>query len=787
MRLIYEDYESHSAYGVKKFDAEKFDRFIDDLGHDFDRYSGDAKALENGYGKYYHNRTYVGKAANASKEFIDRKQFEDFHVESKNVQNELFNRCLGVKSMFESQVDPSPKARIDNETLEQIKREYRGYADKLEYEGYDIECIAREIESEFGEFGNVTQPNFRSAVESYDEFCGTGGFLDKCIMKFEDFNEDARQYMKRSMIKDHSYDLQNRMKATASALEEMKVYEPNVPQNSITLTSLGLNASYLDNGLAALWTAAANGKKLNIKIFASDKEAAQYLDSQMKILCDDDNSNDEAAIANINATLQGFLYEEVVDGKKYVAYDQKKIEGTLKHLEKDGLSHQLLSSVKAQIDANKRKGVAVPDAITKLGIGGKLENTKLEVRKDGAGVRLEVTSNNDLFPLNEIKNRPVAYAATEESAKNYFMNGKDYDWDAIREWYRSKDDFHDNYHATSVEYDFLAYQMKDMSDADIETLTNAAEFNVDKACTAYQLSGKLGILANRHLMDMDIDRATNCIGDDFEKKYARAVLIVNIDENMGKLSSGAGSDRIVNISYSEKEKKYIGDITCLPSLNDPSLSNLVSADMNNQKISVYLYGSALRIDENFDKEVNLTVNKIAPNIGSEGAGFIFDQAVSYSLEHSGLGGANLPVEVVSELTKLKDAYESSVDVQGISQALDYGNNAKCMMIRGVAVHIDGFEEDRYCIYSPDYDDRKLVFSVAAYNEKHGTHYTIADMKSEFEKECSGNSDIFDSYHEWYTDEGEDAREEMYKRLARDKGIDETDAMSVEEIEQYFAG
>ena len=144
-------------------------------------------------------------------------------------------------------------------------------------------------------------------------------FLDKCIMKFEDFNEDARQYMKRSMIKDHSYDLQNRMKATASALEEMKVYEPNVPQNSITLTSLGLNASYLDNGLAALWTAAANGKKLNIKIFASDKEAAQYLDSQMKILCDDDNSNDEAAIANINATLQGFLYEEVVDGKKYVA------------------------------------------------------------------------------------------------------------------------------------------------------------------------------------------------------------------------------------------------------------------------------------------------------------------------------------------------------------------------------------------------------------------------------------------------------------------------------------
>ncbi|MBR4357804.1 MAG: hypothetical protein IKQ00_07750, partial [Butyrivibrio sp.] len=81
----------------------------------------------------------------------------------------------------------------------------------------------------------------------------------------------------------------------------------------------------------------------------------------------------------------------------------------------------------------------------------------------------------------------------------------------------------------------------------------------------------------------------------------------------------------------------------------------------------------------------------------------------------------------------------------------------------------------------------LVFSVAAYNEKYGTHYTIADMKKEFAKECNGNSDIFDSYHEWYIDEGTDAKEELYKRLAKDKGIDEVDAMSIEDIEKYFAG
>ena len=215
---------------------------------------------------------------------------------------------------------------------------------------------------------------------------------------------------------------------------------------------------------------------------------------------------------------------------------------------------------------------------------------------------------------------------------------------------------------------------------------------------------------------------------------------------------------------------------------------MVVADTNSQTISVYLYGNAARIRDNLDNEVKITVNKIAPNMATEGKSFIFDQAVSYSLEHSGLGGANLPVTVVSELTKLKGAYESSVDAQGISQALDYGSNAQCMMIRGVAVHVDGFESDTYCVYSPDYDDRKLVFSVAAYNEKYGTHYTIADMKKEFAKECNGNSDIFDSYHEWYTDEGDAEimrlREDL---MVNDKLLpSEIDSMNLDNLEQYLA-
>ena len=247
MGLIYEDERYFSANDVNRFDAEKFDRFIDCLAHDIDRYTADAKILENGYGKYYHNTTYVGKAASASKEFIDRKQFDKFHVESKEVQKELFYKCTDVRDMFREQVDSSPKARIDSETLEFIKRDYRDYYDELEHEGYDIECMAREIENYYGKYGKeVTQPNYRRSMEVYDELCCHGGFMDKCIRKFENFNEDARQHMKRSMIKEHSYDLQKNMKATATALEGMTVFKTEVERQSIWVNALNASNVVVD-------------------------------------------------------------------------------------------------------------------------------------------------------------------------------------------------------------------------------------------------------------------------------------------------------------------------------------------------------------------------------------------------------------------------------------------------------------------------------------------------------------------------------------------------------------
>ena len=582
-------------------------------------------------------------------------------------------------------------------------------------------------------------------------------------------------------------------------LYEMLVQQKNGDVDTVTGLENVDAKDYLQ--LAALKAAASNVTKLKAKIFASDKEAAEYLDSQMKVLCDDDDSNDAEAIVNINATLQGFLHEEVVGGKRYVAYDQEKILGTLKYLEKDGLAHQLLSSVNTQIDANKRNGVAVPDAITKLGIVGNLKNTKLEVRKDGAGVRLEVTSNNDLLPLNEIDHKYVAYAATEESALNYFKNGDSYDWNAISEWFRAKDDCKDIYHCTSIEYDVLATEMFEMTDEEIESIFRSAEYTDEhrypNGSFLYEVSDKLGILIDRHDIILDVLME---IEDDFASsdKYTRAVLIDNIYVNMPR----AGYINYVHISceeFSEGQNTYLAQIDCCPGeYYDPKVKKLF--DKNTRSIKVYPYSDAYGIDKKFTRSVReINKKRTAVNVPMDVAKFMLEQTVWYAVDRF----AKVPIsseywtvkEMMAEIEKINyaDIVMSDFDM------IDYGNSTYCMFVEGTVVHIS--EKDGACVYisNLEFDEKSLLFSVAAYNRAHGTNYTVDEMKIEFVKEFEqdengkkiGNSDIFDEYDKWFSEEkGHEAVDQLKTDMKADLKIQgytdkQIDEMSIEEIKKYL--
>lgn len=802
--LFYDDEIDLRGLEDIKFDAEKFSAFMDSLAQDIDGYTAKARNLVSGYGKYYHNETYGGRAADASKEFIANGQMDKLHVQNHNVQKDLFKACIDTKEAFEEMVDPSPKARISREALRQIKKDHQGRYEEMDMLGHEIEGMVREVMADFSDLTNFEYFDANPVREIYDEFSGNGGHVDKCIRKLEMFDEQAKAIMNQAGIIDKSELLQDNIRNTAGALDAMKVYNPSISKNSVGLVAFGANASYLDNGLASLWAAASNGTKMNVKFFASDKEAAEYLDSQMKVLCDDDNSNDEAAIVNINATIQGFLYMEVADGKKYVAYDQKKIEGTLKYLEKDGLAYQLLSSVNEQINRNKRKGVAIPNAITELGVGGRFENTKFEARKDGAGVRLEITSNNDLLPLNEIKHKPVAYAATEESAKNYFMNGKTYDWKAIDAWYKAGDECNDNYHLKSIEYDVLAYEMNNMTDSDISQLINSAVYWKDPACMVNVVSDKLDILSERYMLQMqelrvmgsDVQKEVlGYSGKDFENKYTRAVLVRNVNNRLQVLPPT--NTYYVDISYERSEfaqteydenvpvdtygdRDYTANIHTITS---PIFPNAVEVAKGVQIITVNPYSGYAEIQDNIGKQVGVTINSMATPAPKEIKSFVFSQTNGYLI-----GKVNTPsyfaYAIGEEMLSLCDAYESEAKAQGTNGALEQIPAVHSMMIEGATVHISGAGVETIYVYEPAFNDKQLVINVAAYNEQNKTHYTIEQMK----KEYADNSNVFKKYNDWYTRSESKGHVQEYRDKIRDEiGGDKFDGMDAKELEEYLVG
>ena len=764
----------------KRYDAKEVSDFITLLGDDIDDYRESARLLENEYGNYYNNDTHRGLAAEASKDFIDKAQMEKFHIPNRELQTLLFSKCLDVENNFKSMVDTSSEARIDTDVLKVIDDNFCKWGDGVHASGSVIEQLTQEVIDKFSDYGEFNTVSYDEARIAYAYLCGPDGHLVDCIKRMYKFDEESLSALNSCSIKDHAYDLQNMMQKTANALSMMQAYMPNLSKTSLSIVSM--------------WSAAASGNTLNIKTFATEEEAANYLDQQFKILCDDNNTNDAKAIENINACLMGYLCIET-DGKdRYVAYDHDKIRETLKYLDKDGLAYDLFASVHNQINEKEHKGVAIPTAIKKLGLGGKLENAYLQVKKDGAGVRLEVTANTDFLPGKEINHKPVAYAANEYSATNYFTTDGKYDWDAIEEWYKAKDDFNDDYHHKSIEYDVLAFEINNMSDEEVSQLINSAVYWKDPACLANVVSDKLDILSDRYMLQMQGLRVMGpdgqkeilgYTGKDFENKYTRAVLIRNVNNRLQALpptdtyyveinsekSKFAQEDGFKD-TYGDKD--YTASIQCITS---PLFPNPVEAAEGGQAITVHPYSGYAEIQGNINEEVCVTINGMTTNVSSDAKKYVFDQAIGYLTGKIG-GPTSFTYSMSNEMISLANAYESEAKAQGVNEALNQASAAQSMMIEGTTVHVSGAGVESIYVYENAYDDKQLVINVAAYNEQHDTHYTIEQMKREY----VSNSDVFNQYNTWYTRYGLKETNDLKIELGEEYGQEKYDAMSAEELE-----
>ena len=224
--------------GDIKYDAEQMSLFTNQLIDDLECFMGRANILEGNYIKYNNNRTFVGQMADTSKRFIIEVQGDDFHDNNIQIKKDFITACFDIEDKFKSEVDSSPKARIGTKVLLIIKNDFGAYFAVVDADGYEIECRAQRLVSDYGKWGISTVPCYRKAFQLFKDFCDTDGFLDNCILKLEDFDQTSCDFLNNKDFIGAAEALQTKINNAAGVLNSMTVYQPNMPKQSVSLVSL---------------------------------------------------------------------------------------------------------------------------------------------------------------------------------------------------------------------------------------------------------------------------------------------------------------------------------------------------------------------------------------------------------------------------------------------------------------------------------------------------------------------------------------------------------------------
>ena len=232
MMLVLNDMSEYLEY-----DAEKTNEFIEELFHVLKSYNSKAELLYSIYNRYCYNDTFVGEMADKTKLYISAHQ--KFLSDKYELQTDIYKKYCSIDDNFKEIVDASPKARIKMPILKKVKSDYQELSEYMGYHGKKIMHLAQEIDNEFGEYADFETPDFQSAICAFEEFCGSSGFLDKCINKFIEFDRWSADTVDKTGFYDEEKNMQKKLRATADSLDSMTVYQPNIEKKSIDLITFG--------------------------------------------------------------------------------------------------------------------------------------------------------------------------------------------------------------------------------------------------------------------------------------------------------------------------------------------------------------------------------------------------------------------------------------------------------------------------------------------------------------------------------------------------------------------
>ncbi|SHN50928.1 hypothetical protein SAMN02745247_00610 [Butyrivibrio hungatei DSM 14810] len=229
-----------------KYDAERVAEFNEELESVVDRYKTFAALFVRGCEKYSENSAYIGKAADASKQFMLEKQSQ-LMLDVIAVHKIMMEKYFDAENLFREKVDSASYARLDMDVLNKQKCYFQGQSELLEQESLAIENKAREVVAKFGEFNlGAIPPSYARARLTYEELCGNGGFLDECISKFIKYDDLVVENLNSSEIHSCIADLFTRIQKTKAALDVINVETLPMDVKKFVITTVGLGRAFTE-------------------------------------------------------------------------------------------------------------------------------------------------------------------------------------------------------------------------------------------------------------------------------------------------------------------------------------------------------------------------------------------------------------------------------------------------------------------------------------------------------------------------------------------------------------
>ena len=206
----------------KYFDAKDMKNVIDDIEWVFSGYREHSDGLISCYEKYRDNELFQGELAEASKQFIDKRQITQAKAQVA-MQQKLLGMYKHALSSFHEKVDKAPDARVDLETLDMVNRDLQEiYADLDEYVRY-IEKVVKLLQARYGFLGIFTMPNFQPALDTFTALCGgdnlRSGFIYDLKQKFINFDADECAYADSLNFEQEIDDANDKIQAATNLLE----------------------------------------------------------------------------------------------------------------------------------------------------------------------------------------------------------------------------------------------------------------------------------------------------------------------------------------------------------------------------------------------------------------------------------------------------------------------------------------------------------------------------------------------------------------------------------------